>query len=75
MTGHRPFKELTATLSRERRARVDARVTELKAEMALAELRQARAHAQGPPSPSWKSAPTSMSAIFAATSRRSAQLR
>ena len=46
MTGHRPFKELTAKFSRERRARVAARVAELKSEMALAELRQARKRSQ-----------------------------
>ena len=46
MTGHRPFKELTAKFSRERRARVAARVAELKSEMALAELRQARERSQ-----------------------------
>ena len=46
MTGHRPFKDLTAKLSPERKARVAARVAELKAEMALAELRQARARSQ-----------------------------
>ena len=42
MTGHRPFSELTA----KRKARVAGRVTELRAEMALAELRQARALSQ-----------------------------
>ena len=46
MTGHRPFKELTAKFSRERRARVATRVAQLKSEMALAELRQARARSQ-----------------------------
>jgi len=46
MTGHRPFKELTAKFSRERRARVAERVAELKSEMALAELRQARERSQ-----------------------------
>lgn len=42
MTGHRPFSELIAKFPAKRKARVAARVTELKAEMALAELRQAR---------------------------------
>jgi transcriptional regulator with XRE-family HTH domain len=46
MTGHRPFKGLTARFPRERGARVAARVAELKSEMALAELRQARERSQ-----------------------------
>jgi transcriptional regulator with XRE-family HTH domain len=46
MSGHRPFSELTSKLSPRRRARVVARVTEIKAEMALAELRQARKRSQ-----------------------------
>ena len=46
MTGHRPFKDLTRRFSPERRARVAARVAELKSEMALAELRQARERSQ-----------------------------
>jgi transcriptional regulator with XRE-family HTH domain len=46
MSGHRPFSELTARLSPRRRARVAARVAELKAGMALAELRQARKRSQ-----------------------------
>jgi transcriptional regulator with XRE-family HTH domain len=46
MTGHRPFKGLTAKFSPERRARVAARVADLKTEMALAELRQARERSQ-----------------------------
>ncbi len=46
MTGYRPFKELTAKFSRERHARVAARIGELKSEMALAELRQARERSQ-----------------------------
>jgi|GraSoiStandDraft_25_1057303.scaffolds.fasta_scaffold2511687_2 hypothetical protein len=33
MTGHHPFKELTKKLSPERRARVTARVAELKTRM------------------------------------------
>src|SRR5258707_2888641 len=46
MTGHRPFKELTKGFSTERKARVAARVTQLKADMPLAELRQARERSQ-----------------------------
>jgi DNA-binding XRE family transcriptional regulator len=46
MTGHRPFKELTAKFSAQSKARVAARVTKLKTEMALAELRQAREFSQ-----------------------------
>ena len=46
MTGHRAFKDLTAKFSRERRGRVAARVAEIKSEMALAELRQARERSQ-----------------------------
>ena len=46
MTGHRPFKELTKDLSPDRKARVAGRVAELKSEMALAELRQARDRTQ-----------------------------
>lgn len=46
MSGHRPFAELTNKFSPKRKARVAARVFELKAEMALAELRQAREHSQ-----------------------------
>jgi transcriptional regulator with XRE-family HTH domain len=46
MSGHRPFKELTKGFSRERASRVTARVSELKAEMALHELRQARERSQ-----------------------------
>ena len=46
MTGHRPFKELTVPFSRARRAHVATRVSELKEEMALAELRQARERSQ-----------------------------
>jgi transcriptional regulator with XRE-family HTH domain len=42
MSGHRPFSELTGAFQPKRKARVAARVAELKAEMALAELRQAR---------------------------------
>ena len=46
MSGHRPFTELTSIFSPKRKGRVAARVAELKAEMALAELRQARAQTQ-----------------------------
>jgi len=46
MTGHRPFSELIKGFSKERKARVATRVTELKAEMALHELRQARERSQ-----------------------------
>jgi transcriptional regulator with XRE-family HTH domain len=46
MTGHRPFKELTKSFSKERTARVTTRVSELKTEMALHELRQARERSQ-----------------------------
>jgi len=46
MSGHRPFRELTKTFSPERRARVAKRVAELKTEMALHELRQARERSQ-----------------------------
>lgn len=46
MSGHRSFKELTKAFSPERRARVANRVAELKAEMALHELRQARERSQ-----------------------------
>jgi len=46
VSGHRPFTELTSKFSPKRKARVAARVAELKAEMALAELRQAREQTQ-----------------------------
>jgi ribosome-binding protein aMBF1 (putative translation factor) len=46
MTGHRPFSELTKDFSPERQARVAAKVRMLKKEMALSELRQARAQSQ-----------------------------
>src|SRR6516165_11741666 len=42
MTGRRPFRELTKKFSPERKARVAAKVRELKTQMPLAELRQAR---------------------------------
>jgi hypothetical protein len=41
MTGHLPFKELTSGFSPERKARVVVRVSQLKADMPLSELRQA----------------------------------
>jgi len=46
MTGHRPFKDLTADFSREQRAHVATRVAELKETMALTELRRARRRSQ-----------------------------
>jgi DNA-binding transcriptional regulator YiaG len=47
MTGHRRFSELTAKLPAARKERIATRANELRAEMALAELRQARALSQG----------------------------
>ena len=46
MTGHRPFRELTKGLSAERKAQIGAKVNALKADMPLAELRQARERSQ-----------------------------
>jgi hypothetical protein len=46
MSGRRPFAELTRKFTPKRKARVAARVAELKAEMVLAELRQARQRSQ-----------------------------
>lgn len=46
MTGRRPFRELTAGFSPERKARVATRAQELKESMTLHELRQARARSQ-----------------------------
>ena len=46
MAGHRPFKKLTKGFSEARQARVVARVSELKHEMALHELHQARERSQ-----------------------------
>ena len=46
MSGRRPFKDLTKAFSPERRARVAKRVAELKTQMALHELRQARERSQ-----------------------------
>ena len=40
-SGRRPFKDLTAGFSADRQARVATRVTELKGDMALADLRHA----------------------------------
>jgi len=46
MTGHHPFSDLTTDFSPERQARIAAKVCTLKQEMALADLRQARAQSQ-----------------------------
>jgi len=46
MTGHHPFRELTKDFSPDRQARIEEKVRTLQQEMALAELRQARAHSQ-----------------------------
>ena len=46
MTGHRPFKELIKGFSGTRKARVAARASEVKSEMDLHELRQARERSQ-----------------------------
>jgi hypothetical protein len=46
MSRHRSFTELTRNFSPKRKARVARRVAELKAEMALAELRQAHRRSQ-----------------------------
>jgi hypothetical protein len=46
MTGRRPFSELTKNFTPERKARVAAKVRALKAQMPLAELRQARERSQ-----------------------------
>lgn len=46
MSGRRPFKELTKNFSQERRRRIAERIVALKAEMPLAELRQARERSQ-----------------------------
>jgi DNA-binding XRE family transcriptional regulator len=46
MTGHRPFRELTKKFSPERKARTAAKAHALRAEMPLAELRQARERSQ-----------------------------
>ena len=46
MTGHRPFGELTKKFTPKRKARTAAKVGALRAEMPLAELRQARAQSQ-----------------------------
>ncbi len=46
MTGHRPFRELTKKFSSERKARIAAKAHALRAEMPLAELRQARERSQ-----------------------------
>ena len=46
MSGGRPLTELTNKFSPRRKARVTARIAELKTEMVLAELRQARERSQ-----------------------------
>jgi Helix-turn-helix domain len=46
MTGHRPFSKLTKSFTAERRARTATKVRALKANMPLAELRQARERSQ-----------------------------
>jgi transcriptional regulator with XRE-family HTH domain len=46
MTGHRPFKELIKGFSPQRKARVAARISQLKTDMALHELRLARERSQ-----------------------------
>ena len=46
MSGHHPFRELTKDFSPERQARIAEKVLQLKQEMALAELRQARQQSQ-----------------------------
>ena len=46
MTGHRLFEELTERFSEVRKARVAARVSELKTEMALPASGQARERSQ-----------------------------
>jgi hypothetical protein len=46
MTGHRPFKELTKGFSDARQAHVVERHSELKSEMALHQLLQARERSQ-----------------------------
>jgi transcriptional regulator with XRE-family HTH domain len=46
MAGHRPFKQLTKGFSEARQARIAGRLSELKIEMALHELRQARERSQ-----------------------------
>jgi hypothetical protein len=42
MAGHTPFQVLLDKMAPERQAKINARVAKLKAEMTLAELRQAR---------------------------------
>jgi transcriptional regulator with XRE-family HTH domain len=46
MTGRHPFKKLTEDFSPDQKARVAARIAQLKGEMALAELRRARQKSQ-----------------------------
>lgn len=42
MAGHKPFQTLLDKMSPERRARIDAKVATMEAELTLAELRRAR---------------------------------
>jgi hypothetical protein len=49
MTGHRPFEELTKVLSPKRRARIAARVSQLKTDMPPHELRAAPERSQEEP--------------------------
>ena len=46
MSGHRPFSDLTKHFAPERQARIAEKVHTLKQAMALADLREARAHSQ-----------------------------
>jgi transcriptional regulator with XRE-family HTH domain len=46
MTGRHPFKKLTEDFSPDQQARVATRIAQLKGEMALSELRQARQQSQ-----------------------------
>jgi DNA-binding XRE family transcriptional regulator len=46
MSGHRPFRELTAKFSPETRARIAAKAAALREEMTLEELRKAREMSQ-----------------------------
>jgi hypothetical protein len=46
MSGHRPFSDLTKHFSPERQARIAEKVHTLTQAMALADLREARAHSQ-----------------------------
>jgi hypothetical protein len=46
MTGRHPFKKLTEDFTPDQQARVATRIAQLKGEMALSELRQARQQSQ-----------------------------